>query len=143
MESKKGSSMEEALLAPYEYLSQVPGKEVRTVMINAFNDWLKVDCEQLEAIAGVVRKLHTASLMIDDVEDNSDLRRGIPVTHKIFGVPMTINTANYVYFVALQDVLRMANPKLVDIFTEELLNLHRGQGMELYWRDTLTCPSED
>ncbi|KAJ2767364.1 hypothetical protein IWQ57_003978, partial [Coemansia nantahalensis] len=96
----------------------------------------------LHCIAGVVRKLHTASLMIDDVEDNSDLRRGIPVTHKIYGVPMTINAANYVYFDALQDVLRMDNPRLVEIFTEELLNLHRGQGMDLYWRDTLTCPSE-
>lgn len=36
----------------------------------------------------------------------------------------------------------MQNPKLVEIFTEELLNLHRGQGMDLYWRDSLTCPSE-
>ncbi|KAI9503162.1 isoprenoid synthase domain-containing protein [Coemansia spiralis] len=124
------------------YLSQVPGKEVRTVMINAFNDWLHVDAAHLDTIASIVRKLHTASLMIDDVEDNSDLRRGIPVTHKIYGVPMTINTANYVYFVALQDILQMDNPRLVEIFAEELLNLHRGQGMELYWRDTLTCPTE-
>ncbi|KAJ2784323.1 hypothetical protein H4R18_001209 [Coemansia javaensis] len=135
--------MEEALLAPYEYLSQVPGKEVRTVMINAFNCWLQLSAAQLESIAGVVRKLHTASLMVDDVEDNSDLRRGVPVTHKIYGVPMTINTANYMYFVALQDVLRMNNPRMVDIFTEELLNLHRGQGMDLFWRDTLTCPTEE
>jgi geranylgeranyl diphosphate synthase type 3 len=36
----------------------------------------------------------------------------------------------------------MGNPKLIQIFTDELLNLHRGQGMELYWRDSLTCPSE-
>jgi geranylgeranyl diphosphate synthase type 3 len=36
----------------------------------------------------------------------------------------------------------MHNPKLIEIFTEELLNLHRGQGMDLYWRDSLTCPSE-
>ena len=36
----------------------------------------------------------------------------------------------------------MGNPKLIEIFTEELLNLHRGQGMDLYWRDSLTCPSE-
>lgn len=36
----------------------------------------------------------------------------------------------------------MGNPKLIEIFTEELLNLHRGQGMELHWRDSLTCPSE-
>ena len=36
----------------------------------------------------------------------------------------------------------MNNPKLIEIFTEELFNLHRGQGMDLYWRDSLTCPSE-
>jgi len=31
---------------------------------------------------------------------------------------------------------------MIDIFTEELINLHRGQGMDLYWRDSLICPSE-
>jgi geranylgeranyl pyrophosphate synthase len=30
-----------------------------------------------------------------------------------------------------------------DVFVEELLNLHRGQGMDLYWRETLTCPTEE
>lgn len=29
------------------------------------------------------------------------------------------------------------------IFIEELLNLHRGQGLDLFWRDTLTVPSEE
>ncbi|KAJ1965195.1 hypothetical protein GGI12_000929 [Dipsacomyces acuminosporus] len=112
-------------------------------MINAFNIWLKIDRAQLDMISSIVRKLHTASLMIDDVEDNSDLRRGVPVTHKIYGVPMTINTANFVYFIALEDILKLQKPELVQVFTEELLNLHRGQGMDLYWRDTLTCPSEE
>lgn len=79
---------------------------------------------------------------VDDVEDSSLLRRGIPVANSIFGVAQTINSANYIYFKALQDLLLMNNPKLVEIFTEELLNLHRGQGMDLYWRDSLTCPSE-
>lgn len=27
-------------------------------------------------------------------------------------------------------------------FSEELLQLHRGQGMDLFWRDSLTCPTE-
>lgn len=76
------------------------------------------------------------------MEDNSLLRRGIPVANSIFGVAQTINSANYVYFKALQELMIMGNPKLVEIFTEELLNLHRGQGMDLYWRDSLTCPSE-
>ncbi len=36
----------------------------------------------------------------------------------------------------------MKSPKAIDIYTDELINLHRGQGMDLFWRDTLTCPSE-
>jgi geranylgeranyl diphosphate synthase type 3 len=31
---------------------------------------------------------------------------------------------------------------MIKAFTEELINLHRGQGMDIYWRDSLTCPSE-
>jgi geranylgeranyl diphosphate synthase, type III len=26
---------------------------------------------------------------------------------------------------------------------DELINLHRGQGLDLYWRDSLTCPTEE
>ncbi|KAH4172433.1 hypothetical protein HBI80_149440 [Parastagonospora nodorum] len=133
---------ERILLGPYDYLYGHPGKDIRSQCIAAFNLWLKVPPERLEVITRVVGMLHTASLLVDDVEDSSLLRRGIPVAHSIFGTPQTINTANYVYFKALQDLLRMNNPKLIEIFTEELLNLHRGQGMDLYWRDSLTCPSE-
>lgn len=79
---------------------------------------------------------------VDDVEDNSVLRRGIPVAHNIFGTAQTINSANYVYFLALQKVQQLNNPIAIDIYVKEMLNLHRGQGMDLYWRDTLTCPTE-
>ena len=60
----------------------------------------------------------------------------------MFGVAQTLNAGNYVYFCALQEIVKLGNPALVNIFTEELCNLHRGQGMDLYWRDTLTCPTE-
>ena len=30
----------------------------------------------------------------------------------------------------------------IEVFSDELINLHRGQGLDLYWRDTLTCPTE-
>lgn len=65
------------------------------------------------------------------------------MAHSIFGTAQTINSANYMYFCALQDLLKLNNPEAIQIYTEELLNLHRGQGMDLFWRDTLTCPSED
>lgn len=80
---------------------------------------------------------------IDDVQDNSVLRRGIPVAHNIFGTAQTINSANYVYFLALQEVRKLNSPAAMEIYTEELLNLHKGQGMDLFWRDTLTCPTEE
>ena len=67
---------------------------------------------------------------VDDVEDGSSLRRGLPVAHSIFGVPQTINSANYIYFVALRELARLPNnpARAVDIFSDELVNLHRGQG---------------
>lgn len=126
------------------------------------------------------------------MEDNSELRRGEPVAHTVYGVPQTINTANYVYFLAMQDLValkssasraasgtsttasagessrssekRRAKAEQMDLFglvtgepprppsvavsapakpADELLNLHRGQGLDLFWRDSLTCPTEE
>lgn len=44
---------------------------------------------------------------MDDVEDDSELRRGLPVAHTIYGIPQTINTANYVYFLAFQEIFKL------------------------------------
>ncbi|KAK3704009.1 geranylgeranyl pyrophosphate synthetase [Vermiconidia calcicola] len=134
---------ENILKGPFDYLESHPGKDVRTQLITAFNAWLQVPPASLRIITDVVTMLHSASLLIDDVEDSSQLRRGVPVAHSIFGTAQTINSANYVYFRALQELLKLQNSEAIQIYTEELLNLHRGQGMDLFWRDTLTCPSED
>ncbi|KIW28773.1 uncharacterized protein PV07_04647 [Cladophialophora immunda] len=135
---------EQIILGPYDYLFAHPGKDIRSALIKAFDVFLHVPPKSLEIITKVVGMLHTSSLLIDDVQDNSVLRRGIPVAHNIFGTAQTINSANYVYFLALQELLHLENKdEAMEIFTTELLNLHRGQGMDLYWRDTLTCPTED
>ncbi|KAB5554724.1 isoprenoid synthase domain-containing protein [Coniochaeta sp. 2T2.1] len=134
---------ETVVKGPFDYLYNHPGKDFRSQLIKAFDAWLEVPQESLDIITKVVGLLHTASLLVDDVEDNSRLRRGIPVAHSIFGVPQAINSSNYVYFCALQEVQKLRNPKAITVFTEELINLHRGQGMDLYWRDSLTCPTED
>lgn len=134
---------ENVVSGPYDYLIAQPGKDFRSQLISAFNALLDVPEGSLAVINKVVAMLHTASLLIDDVEDSSSLRRGLPVAHNIFGVPQTINSANYIYFRALQELQKLGNPATIDVFTEELVNLHRGQGMDLYWRDTLTCPTEE
>ncbi|KAL7753309.1 geranylgeranyl pyrophosphate synthetase [Sorochytrium milnesiophthora] len=155
---------DEILLAPYLYLLQNPGKGIRSAIFNAFNVWLKVPEEKLKIINNVVEMLHGGSLLIDDIEDGSALRRGVPVAHKIYGTPQTINCANYVYFIALQEVQKLqyneprAPPstvpaagqrqktgpeRAVEIFTEELMNAHRGQGVEIFWRENMACPTEE
>ena len=97
----------------------------------------------MEAIKEIIGELHNASLLIDDIEDNSKVRRGMPVAHSIFGVPSTINCANYVYFLALSKIMKLNDAKTVETFTEEVLNLHRGQGQDIMWREQCTCPSEE
>ncbi|KAF8919404.1 isoprenoid synthase domain-containing protein [Mucidula mucida] len=137
---------EMALLEPFEYVSSNPGKDMRSRLIEAFNIWLNVPKEKTSIIARIVNMLHNASLLIDDIEDDSQLRRGQPVAHKIYGTPQTINTANYVYFLAYQELHALradSNLDLDTIVTTELLSLHRGQGLEILWRDTLHCPSEE
>lgn len=105
----------------------------------------------------------THSFRIDDIEDNSILRRGVPVAHSIYGVASTINAANYVFFLALEKVQQLGHESVgpgisilsnislwtiishsqaTQVYTEQLLELHRGQGMEIYWRDNFTCPTE-
>ncbi len=131
------------LMEPFAYLCQLPGKDIRSRMVDAYNVWLQVDPAILDLVKKVVTMLHNGSLLVDDIEDHSQMRRGAPVAHAIFGEPLTINCANYTYFLALELVHNTGNPKAVKVFVDELLNLHRGQGWDIYWRDNYECPSLD
>jgi geranylgeranyl diphosphate synthase type 3 len=99
--------------------------------------------DTLQSIKEIIADLHNASLLIDDIEDNSKLRRGQPVAHSIFGIPTVINTANYCYFLALEKCQALRSPAAMQVFVHELLNLHRGQGHDILWRDNLQCPTEE
>ena len=74
---------------------------------------------------------------IDDIEDSSGSRRGQTCAYKRFGIPLTFNAANLAYFEALKLLQTCANysADLAIIFTEEMINLHIGQGSEIYFRD--------
>jgi hypothetical protein len=53
---------------------------------------------------------------IDDIQDNSILRRGIPVAHSIYGVASTINAANYVMIIALEKSLELGHHLVTHLF---------------------------
>lgn len=129
------------IIEPFTYISQIPGKDVRGTFIDCFQQWLKIPEDKLLIIKDIVRSLHNASLLVDDIEDSSKLRRGVPVAHSIYGVASTINCANYVYFLALDKCRMLGKAEAIDIFVTEILNLHRGQGLDILWRDQCHCPT--
>ena len=84
-------------LIPWTYLLNIPGKNVRDEIIQAFNVWLNVNAEHVDTIKQVVGYLHSASLIIDDIEDESLMRRGKPAAHVQFGVARALNAGNCTY----------------------------------------------
>ena len=73
---------DETVLEPFRYISTVPGKDVRGTLIDCFQLWFQVESDQvLQSIKEIIGDLHNASLLVDDIEDNSSLRRGIPGTN--------------------------------------------------------------
>jgi geranylgeranyl diphosphate synthase type 3 len=78
---------------------------------------------------------------IDDIRDNSSLRRGIPVAHSIYGVASTINAANYLLLTGLKKAQSLNHAEAMTVCTEQFLEMYWGDGMEVYWRDNYICPS--
>jgi len=86
--------------------------------------------------------LHNCSLIIDDIEDDSPIRRSEQAVHTMFGQDISINLANYYYF-KVMDIFNSQNQelglsptqklKLYEIYFQEMKNLHIGQGIDIYW----------
>lgn len=132
----------EALDAPLLYLASMPSKGVRGVLIEALNTWLNVPAAAVRTITSIVDSLHGASLILDDLEDNSPLRRGQPSVHSIFGPAQAINSANALFVRAVSEAAAALRPASLAVALDELENLHRGQSWDLYWKHSLACPSE-
>ncbi|KAH8598382.1 isoprenoid synthase domain-containing protein [Bisporella sp. PMI_857] len=126
---------------PFQYIESLPSKGVRSLVLEALNSWYLVPEQQMKQIDSIVRLLHNASLMIDDIQDQTDLRRGKPATHMIFGIGQTINSA---YFQCIE-ALNRANsnsPSMFEIVMDEFRTGHVGQSLDLYWTFQTVVPSE-
>lgn len=55
-------------------------------------------CKDIYFTCGLIEIFHNASLMVDDIEDSSEMRRGDLCTYKKFGIDYAINNGNYLYF---------------------------------------------
>jgi ophiobolin F synthase len=130
-----------AIKAPCNYISYMPSKGVRSTLIEAFNHWLHVPDSTVALIESLIRTLHNASIILDDIQDNSPLRRGKPAAHTIFGPSQAMNSGLFMFVEAVQSARRLPNPSSVDIVLQNLEYLYLGQSLDLHWKFNLRCPS--
>ena len=104
-------------------------------------------CEALEANMDLVNDFliipeiaHNGTIIIDDIEDGADLRRGNPALHKIYGEDISINCGNAMYFLPLQVINEHKDKidihtlyKVYSLYFEEMTNLHYGQALDIDW----------
>lgn len=87
--------------------------------------------------------VHSGSLLVDDIEDNSDLRRGKPCVHKIYGEDIAINAGNAMYFLPLLTLIKRTDlddwtaRRIYDIYAQEMVNISMGQGYDIAWHKGL------
>nr|A2PZA5.1 RecName: Full=Fusicoccadiene synthase; Short=FS; AltName: Full=Fusicoccin A biosynthetic gene clusters protein 1; AltName: Full=PaDC4:GGS; Includes: RecName: Full=Fusicocca-2,10(14)-diene synthase; AltName: Full=Diterpene cyclase 4; Short=DC 4; Includes: RecName: Full=Geranylgeranyl diphosphate synthase; Short=GGDP synthase; Short=GGS [Diaporthe amygdali]BAF45924.1 fusicoccadiene synthase [Diaporthe amygdali]BAF45925.1 fusicoccadiene synthase [Diaporthe amygdali] len=135
---------EKAVLeAPYDYIASMPSKGVRDQFIDALNDWLRVPDVKVGKIKDAVRVLHNSSLLLDDFQDNSPLRRGKPSTHNIFGSAQTVNTATYSIIKAIGQIMEFSAGESVQEVMNSIMILFQGQAMDLFWTYNGHVPSEE
>jgi geranylgeranyl pyrophosphate synthase len=93
--------------------------------------------------------VHNGTLVIDDIEDSSEVRRGRPCTYKIFGIDIAVNAGNAMYFLPLVPLMEQKEKipaeqlrDVYEIYVQEMINLSIGQGMDIAWHRGLAKANE-
>ncbi|MDA3941522.1 MAG: polyprenyl synthetase family protein [Spirochaetia bacterium] len=88
---------------------------------------------------------HNGSLVIDDIEDKSEWRRGEKAVHLIYGDDFAINAGNLLYFMPTSlidnsDLTDSQKLLLYKYYSENLRRLHLGQGFDILWHNSSIIP---
>ena len=125
-----------ALLGPLLDFLGRPGKEFRARLVVL--GWQLSGRNQAPPaeLPLLIEALHSGSLIVDDIEDESNQRRGAPALHCRYGLPRALNAGNFLYFWALELLSRLGLPPITELalhraFSRTLLACHQGQALDL------------
>jgi geranylgeranyl pyrophosphate synthase len=133
----------DALLEPISKLTANPGKRVRGKlvhlayrMINSETQPSMVNARRLRVGAEVLELIHAGSLIVDDIEDGSPMRRGMPALHVRYGLPIALNAGSWLYFWPFELVKDLGLSRDLTLSAYEyyhhtLLRAHFGQAMDI------------
>ena len=145
IESALGKTVFELDLAAYTAGANDPiwdlldrgGKRFRPILTAIATEAVGGKWEEGIKVAPMVELIHNGTLMQDDVEDDSQARRGQPCTHHKFGVDTAVNTGTIMYFWPMVKIM-----KIYDLFVKELLRVCSGQVWDIAWHHGGFTPNE-
>lgn len=118
------------------------GKRWRPVLFLLIAEAVGGDLEKLKEIVLLPEIIHNGTLIVDDIEDQGELRRGKPCIHKIFGVDVAINVGNFMFFYPLLSIIKNSHNfkaetlnKAYETYIQEMINVHFGQGSDIFWHN--------
>lgn len=124
------------VLQPIREIILRGGKAWRSYGLLACMDLVGGNSQPFSGWLAVPELLHVGSLIIDDVQDDSDVRRGGPSCHKLHGAPLAINAGCASYFLSevpmrtahLSDALRV---RVYTAYFDAIRAAHAGQAFDI------------
>jgi geranylgeranyl pyrophosphate synthase len=138
------NALNEAINKPlWEFLDR-GGKRWRPALFLLIYEALGGRSEEALDFAIIPEIIHNGTLIADDVEDSSEMRRGKPCTYKIFGVDVAINLSQAMYFLPMivlsekRDKIPPEKAKRIyEVYVQEMINLSLGQAIDIAWHKGL------
>jgi len=120
-----------------EFISR-GGKRIRPILTLATAEAFGAKKEEALPYATAIELFHNFTLIHDDIEDSSPMRRGKPTLHTQFGIPIAINSGDALYTVVWHTLIskKIPSERLTGAFSRLLRGytlVVEGQGTELEW----------
>ncbi len=124
------------------YIVQAGGKRLRPVALllaaKASNlEQLETSSDQT-LLAAIVEFIHTATLLHDDVVDESEMRRGRETANEVFGNAASVLVGDYLYSRAFQMMVEVGSMRVMEILSHTTNQIAEGEVMQL-----INCGSAD
>lgn len=124
-----------------EYLSR-GGKRFRPVLLFLSYASIKGYYHDILKYGAIIELFHNFTLIHDDIEDGSELRRGKPTLHKQYGVPLALNTGDALYTLVLRMVNEIEDYHIREQYLLTFQEVVEGQSLDIFWREKQIFPSE-
>ena len=116
------------------------GKRWRPALFLLICEALGKDSDYCLDFSIIPEVIHNGTLVIDDIEDSSELRRGKPCTYKIFEIDISVNAGNAMYYLPLLPLMAQkakltaeVQRDVYEVYVQEMINLSMGQAMDIAW----------